>query len=96
MLFAIVVNMSEASKRRKTGQPPGSGTAEQESVAAPAQTWFYAGNRKTHTTLDSFHECTRHANTTGRAEWWALVDVDKDMDQNTVKLVCTRCSARLN
>ena len=50
-------------KRRKTGSPPGFGTPEQESVAAPSRTWYLTGTRKFYDTLNGFHNAVRDAKT---------------------------------
>jgi hypothetical protein len=55
------------------------------------QTWFYAGTKKTYTSLNSYYDAVFQSKQKGRALYWKHCSVVKNEALGEVKLVCTFC-----
>jgi hypothetical protein len=55
-------------------------------------TWYFAGTEKVCESLDDFYDAVLQAQLTGKAPYWRLVTVHKDLALETVQLICEQCS----
>jgi hypothetical protein len=81
--------MSDPSKRRKIS---GSKELERADDSDIVESWYFAGTKKTYQSLDAFHDAVLQAQRTGKAPYWSLVTVRKDVALGTVQLICSQCS----
>jgi hypothetical protein len=79
--------MADSSKRPRTG---GSGS---ESVADSqiGKSWYFSVTKKSYRSLDDLYDAVVHAQRSGKASYWKLVTEQKDVELQTVKLVCLQC-----
>jgi hypothetical protein len=80
--------MSDPSKRRKLCV---SSELERVDGSETVKTWYFAGTKKAYESLDDFHDAVLQAQRTGKAPYWRLVIVHKDVAQETVQLICKQC-----
>jgi hypothetical protein len=79
--------MADKSKRPRTDTSGSEAVADSQS----GRTWYFAVTKKTYSSLESYYDAVVYAQRSGKAPYWRLVDVRKDVALQTVQLVCLEC-----